>query len=168
MFLVSGFTHDVSAPELPEVADVPSLAASRSIKKKYIKITSAVYYQFAKERRQQLNKCFDHATASSPRDSNDSQGPEPLSGSRGLHWQSRDRTPVWVQGAALTMTRTPVWVQGAALTVKDQNPCLGPGGCIDKSRTRAPVWVHGASPQLCTLSHIQVQWYPPLQLWEFQ
>ena len=48
------------------------------------KIASAVYYQFAKERRQQLNKCFDHATASSPRDSNDSQGPEPLSGSRGL------------------------------------------------------------------------------------
>lgn len=69
------------------------------LKKIYIKITSAVYYQFAKERRQQLNKCFDHATASSPRDSNDSQGPEPLSGSRGLHWQ-----------------------------VKDQSPCLGPGG----------------------------------------
>ena len=98
------------------------------------------------------------------------QRPEPLSGSRGLHWQSKTRTPVWVQGVALTKTRTTVWVQGVALTVKDQNPCLGPGGCTDsqwpeplsgsrglhwqrpeplsgsrglhwQSKTRTPVWV---------------------------
>ena len=71
-----------------------------------------------------------------PRGCTDSQGPEPLSGPRGLHWQSK--------------TRTPVWAQGGALTVKDQNPCLGPRGCTDSQRPEplsGPRGLHWQRPE---------------------